>query len=117
MSDSIKELQNVVRDFCVERDWDQFHGAKDLAIGLITEAAELLEHFRFLDAAQIESKLQTPESREQIGHELADCLFFVLRFADRFHFHLGEELIAKMKINAQKYPAEEFRGRNYKSNR
>ena len=49
---SIADLKKRVQKFCEDRDWDQFHGAKDLAIGVITEAAELLEHFRFLSDDQ-----------------------------------------------------------------
>jgi len=112
---SFQELKDLVKEFCEERDWDQFHGPKDLAIGAVTEACELLEHFRFLDAKQCEEKLQSPLDREGISHELADVLFFLLRFAQRYDFDLSDSFAQKMQINATKYPVEEFRGRNHKS--
>ncbi len=63
-----------LRTFCEARDWDQFHGPKDLAIGLATEAGELLEIFRFLSDEQCDAKLADPESRQAIENELADAL-------------------------------------------
>jgi NTP pyrophosphatase (non-canonical NTP hydrolase) len=113
----LKVLGEKIRRFCEERDWDQFHAAKDLAIGLVTESSELLAEFRFLDPDQSRALLAAPEGREAVGQELADVLFFLLRFADRFDFDLAKELNAKMELNAKKYPADEFRGRNHKYNR
>jgi NTP pyrophosphatase (non-canonical NTP hydrolase) len=113
----IGKLAGMIRDFCQERDWDQFHSPKDLAIGLVTEAAELLEEFRFLTSDQCRARLEDAAGRKAVGEELADVLFFLLRFGERFGFDLAAELDAKMKINAEKYPAAEFRGRNHKYNR
>jgi len=72
---SIYDLKRRVQKFCDDRDWDQFHGPKDLAIGVITEAAELLEHFRFLSDDQARHLLSTPSKRKEIEEELADILF------------------------------------------
>jgi NTP pyrophosphatase (non-canonical NTP hydrolase) len=111
---SIADLKKRVQQFCEDRDWDQFHGAKDLAIGVITEAAELLEHFRFLSDEQIRQLLSSPIKRKEIEAELADILFFVLRFAQRFDIDLYRALQAKLKKNALKYPIKKARGRNLK---
>ena len=108
-------LKSMVQKFCAERDWDQFHNAKDLAIGAVTEASELLEIFRFLNSEQVAMTLQDPIKRQAIGHELADVLFFLLRFAERYEFDLSQEFANKMKHNAKKYPADEFRSKNHKS--
>jgi NTP pyrophosphatase (non-canonical NTP hydrolase) len=110
----LTELQAVVRRFCEERDWDQFHGAKDLAIGVSTEAAELLEHFRFLDDAQVAALLADAIKRGAVEDELADVLFFLLRFAQRFDVDLAAALERKMKKNAEKYPVAKSKGRNAK---
>jgi len=112
----LQDLKNEVRDFCVAREWDQFHSAKEISIGLITEAAELLEEFRFKSEDEIKSALLDPVRREQIGDELADCLFFVVRFAQRFDFDLVENFSRKMQRNAAKYPVEKARGKNLKYN-
>ena len=85
----LTNLQAAVQRFCEERDWDQFHGAKDVAIGVVTEAAELLDHFRFLDDAQVAALLADVTKREAVEDELADVLFFLLRFAQRFDVGLA----------------------------
>ena len=110
----VANLKSRVRTFCEARDWDQFHGPKDLAIGLATEAGELLEIFRFLSDEQCAAKLADPESRRAIENELADVFFFLLRFAQRFDIDLDAALAAKMKLNAERYPVEKSRGKNLK---
>lgn len=118
MSDlNIQEMQKVIKEFCEARDWDQFHGAKDLAIGAVTEASELLEHFRFLNEDQVSSLLKDSQKRKEVGEELADVLFFLLRFSQRFDFNLSECFQSKMEKNGRKYPVDEFRGQNHKSTR
>jgi NTP pyrophosphatase (non-canonical NTP hydrolase) len=115
-STTLSDLQAAVRRFCEERDWDQFHGAKDLAIGVVTEGAELLDHFRFLDETQVSALLASPIQREAVEDELADVLFFLLRFAQRFDIDLAAALHGKMKKNADKYPIAKAKGRNTKYN-
>lgn len=109
-----ESLQTQIRNFCEERDWDQFHGPKDLAIGLVTEASELLELFRFLDQSESERLVKDASGRIKLGEELADVMFFLLRFADRFDFDLLEVSEKKLAKNAQKYPVEKSRGSNKK---
>ena len=111
---TIDELKNRVRAFCEARDWDQFHGPKDLAIGVATEASELLEHFRFMNDDEASSRLTEPERRQAIEEELADVLFFILRFAQRFDIDLDSALDRKIKKNDQRYPVEKARGSNLK---
>lgn len=106
-----------VRKFCEERDWDQFHSPKELSIGLITEASELLEHFRFQSDEQITALLSDATSREEIEDELADCLFFILRFAGRQNVDLGRALDRKIAKSAAKYPVDKARGNNRKYDR
>ena len=118
--DRVSDMQKLalaVREFCGERDWDQFHSSKELAIGLVTEASELLAEFRFLSLDQCQAAVESPGHRSLIGQELADVFFFLLRFSDRFGFDLEAELKKKMALNAEKYPIAEFRGRNHKYNR
>ena len=111
---SVAQLKRLVKVFCEARDWDQFHGPKELAIGIITEAAELLEHFRFMSDAQMQKLLSDGSKRKEIQGELADILFFVLRFSQRFDIDLAKSLKAKLKQNATKYPVERARGKNLK---
>ena len=114
MSKSINELISLVRTFCEARDWDQFHGPKDLAIGVITEASELLEHFRFLSDEQALAQLKDPQQREEIEDELADVLFFLLRFSQMFNVDLASVLVRKIEKSEKKYPIEKSKGSNRK---
>lgn len=112
---NIADLQRAVQSFCEARDWDQFHSPKELAIGAVTEAAELLDIFRFLDLEQQLAALDDEEQRERVEHELADVLFFVLRFAQRFEVDLAAALERKIALNDDRYPVELSRGRNVKA--
>lgn len=113
----IEELKTIVKDFCEERDWDQFHSPKEIAIGAVTEASELLEHFRFLSVEQVEAVIRDEKARAEIGDELADVLFFLVRFSQKYDFDLSECFARKMKKNAEKYPTSEFKGKNNKKGR
>ena len=108
---SLAELKERVRRFCEARGWDPFHNPKDLAIGISTEAAELLEHFRFRTTPECEAALADPEERTAIAAELADVLFFALRFAERFGLDVSEALKAKEAVNAKRYPPSTGHGR------
>ena len=103
---TIAEIKRQVQDFCEARSWDQFHGAKDLAIGLVTESCELLEIFRFMSEEQTRQLLEAPKDRERIADELADSLYFIVRFAQLYNFDLATCIREKMIKNAVKYPVE-----------
>ncbi|MNY14270.1 hypothetical protein D3C86_1474390 [compost metagenome] len=115
-SDNLLFLSEKVRNFCEERDWDQFHPAKDLAIGLSTESNELLDLFRFKSDAAIAEKMQTPEFKEKVSDELADVFFFVLRFAQMNQIDLAQALESKIVKNGFKYSIETAKGSNKKYN-
>lgn len=111
---TIGQLASRVRTFCEARDWDQFHSPKELAIGLATEAGELLQHFRFKSDAQVASLMADARRRGEIEAELADVLFFLLRFSQMHGVNLKQALDTKLEINARKYPIEKARGSNLK---
>nr|WP_295681675.1 nucleotide pyrophosphohydrolase [uncultured Lachnoclostridium sp.] len=111
---SIKVLKDKVQSFCEERDWNQFHNPKDLAIGISTEANELLDLFRFKSEEDMMDMLNDSVKRCSIEEELADTFFFILRFAQRNNMDLAEILYEKMKKNALKYPVEKAKGSNLK---
>lgn len=114
MNDALKDLTQVIREFVDAREWDQFHTTKDMAVGMVTESAELLDLFRFKDEAQCRALLDSPATRETISDELADVFFWVLRFADKNQIDLSAAFHAKMKKNGAKYPVEKSRGNNRK---
>lgn len=112
----LQELKEKIKKFCEERDWDQYHGAKDLSIGIITESSELLEKFRFKSDREIEEMFKNEEKREQISEEMADVLYFLLRLAQRYNIDLTTELNKKMDKNEKRYPIEKAKGSNKKYN-
>ena len=115
-STTVKELKDKVKIFCEERDWGQFHNPKDLAIGVSTEASELLDIFRFKRDIDIKEIMSNPDKRQMIGEELADVLYFILRFSQMNNFDLSGELGKKIKKNAVKYPIKKAKGSNKKYN-
>jgi len=111
----IEVLKQRVHDFCEERDWAQFHNAKDLAIAISTEASELLEIFRFLSSSEVAQLFNDPDRCRAIEAELADVLIFVLRFGERFGFDLSAAVQRKLSQNAERYPVALARGSNSKA--
>ena len=112
----INDLIQKVQKFCEERDWDQFHNPKDLAIGISTEANELLDIFRFKSEEDMKQLFHDADKREHIEEEIADVLFFVLRFAQMNQIDLPVALEKKIQKNALKYSVETFKGNNKKYN-
>lgn len=111
---TLDKLKSIVQTFCEDRDWDQFHSPKDLAIGVITEAAELLEIFRFQSDEQALELLENSQLKEEIEDELADVLFFLLRFSQRFDVNLTKAMLRKIEKSEKKYPVEKAKGKNVK---
>ena len=110
--DVLAELRTKLRRFAAERDWDQFHSPKNLAMALSVEAAELLEHFQWL--SDVESSALSPETRSKVAEELADVLLYLIRLADKLDVDLVIAASEKLKVNAAKYPADKARGSSKK---
>lgn len=110
--DSLQDLQNRVRAFVNERDWEQFHSPKNLAMAMIVEAAELVEIFQWETTEQ--SYLMDEKKRTQVSHELADTFVYLLRLADILGVDLIQAANQKIDLNALKYPVDKARGSNAK---
>jgi len=106
---SIAELAQVIRAFAAERDWDQFHTPKNLAMGIAIEAAELMEAFQWLTPEQ--SRQLPPEQLEAVRHEMADVFVYLVLLADKLGVDLMAAAEEKIAINAGKYPADTVRGK------
>ena len=104
----LDELRERLRAFVAERDWDQFHSPKNLAMALIAEAAELVEHFQWL--TEPESHHLPPDKRQEVADELADVLVYLVRIADKLDIDLLAAVAGKLERNAAKYPAAKVRG-------
>jgi dCTP diphosphatase len=107
-SDRLEKLRDEMRRFAADRDWDQFHTPKNLAIALSVEAAELLEHFQWLTPE--ESQHLASEKVEAIRLEMADVLLYLVRLADRLGVDLAASAFDKIAINAGKYPVTLAKG-------
>ncbi|MBI3507667.1 MAG: nucleotide pyrophosphohydrolase [Proteobacteria bacterium] len=108
-TDKLKALEEHVKAFVAERDWDQFHSPKNLAMAMSVEAAEVTELFQWLTEA--ESRALPPEKLEALKDELADVFVYLLRLSQKFDLDLVACAEAKMKKNAIKYPAAKARGK------
>ncbi len=113
-TDALEALQVRLREFARERDWEQFHSPKNLAMALIAEAAELVEHFQWLTEAQ--SAQLSDEKLCEVEQELADVFLYLLRLADRLKVDLLAAAAHKIDLNARKYPADKVRGSAKKYN-
>jgi dCTP diphosphatase len=110
--DQLQMLRDKLRLFAEERDWDQFHSPKNLAMALSVEAAELMEHFQWISEA--DSQSPPTEKREMIQQELADVFLYLVRLADKLNIDLAAAAIEKIEVNASKYPIQKSRGSNKK---
>lgn len=113
MSD-IENFSKRILDFRDARDWKQFHNPKDLALSLVLEAAEVMEHFQWKSHAEIEEYIKT--HKEHIGDELADVLYYILLMSKDLNIDIIEALDNKMKKNEEKYPVEKSKGNHTKYN-
>jgi dCTP diphosphatase len=108
---TVADLRAIVAAFVAERDWAQFHNAKDLAVSICIEAAELLEEFQWHDAAQVTAASSDPEARERARLELADVLVYCLCLSNALEIDVNQAIQDKLAIAGRKYPAEAYRGR------
>lgn len=112
MPDTLEDLKLRLRQFAIDRDWEQFHAPKNLAMALIGEAGELIEHFQWLSEAQSD---QLPAKKlEEVRLEMADILIYLIRLSDRLGVDLLQAVEEKIALNAQKYPVEKVRGSSKK---
>lgn len=108
----METLRGEIRAFAHAREWEQFHTPKNLAMAMIVEAAELVEHFQWLTPEQ--SQTLDPKIRAMVAEEIADVLIYLTRLADVLGVDPLQAAFDKIKINAVKYPVEKARGHNKK---
>lgn len=114
MTERFDALRRRLRAFVDERDWDQFHAPKDLALSLTIEAGELLEVFQWRDPA---AAALSDADRRRIADELADVLMYAMLLADKSGIDLLAEADRKLAENAARYPLDKARGRSDKYDR
>lgn len=111
-TDSLQNLRQRINTFVEERDWAQFHSPKNLAMAMIVEAAEVVEHFQWMTEA--DSRQLDDAIKNQVGQELADTFVYLMRIAEVCGIDLIAAANAKIDLNAQKYPADKCKGSNAK---
>ncbi len=104
----MENLRSSIDAFIRERDWEQFHSPKNLAMALSVEVAEIVEHFQWL--TEEESQILSTEKLAEIREEIGDVMIYLIEFADKLGIDPVEAAQAKLEINKQKYPANVVRG-------
>lgn len=102
----IKKLQEKLRKFTKERNWEQFHTPKNISMALSVEVAELIEIFQWSNSGGLD-EIKDENIRKDIEEEIADILIYLLIFSDKLNLNLSEIISKKIKKNADKYPVNE----------
>jgi NTP pyrophosphatase (non-canonical NTP hydrolase) len=108
MSNDIENILNKIKTFRDERDWMQFHDPKNMAISIILEASELLEHFQWKTKAEAEEYIK--KNRVKVEEEIADIALYLFELADNLDIDLLKAMERKIKENARKYPVGKSKG-------
>ena len=109
------DLLKQLIEFRRERDWEQFHNPKDIAISLSIEAAELLEWFQWRNKTEIKQMLET-DKREDLEDEIADVAVYLSYLCHDLNIDIEQAIQRKMHKNAAKYPVDKVKGRADKYN-
>lgn len=112
---NIKDLTNRIIKFRDARDWKQFHNLKDIALSLVLEAAEVLEHFQWKNEKEVEEYIKT--NKNDISEELSDVLYVILLMSHDLNVDILSALDKKLKKNEEKYPVEKSKGKHTKYNK
>lgn len=107
--DKYKKIQNILKEFSAERDWDKFHNEKDLAISISIEANELLENFQWKT-----SKESIEKNKNNIIEEMADVYIYILYLSNKLGIDIENEVLKKIEKNRRKYPVDKCFGTNKK---
>lgn len=106
----IKAIQERLARFAAERDWDQFHSPKNLAMALAGEAGELVEIFQWLTEEQSAQICEKAKGRKKVEEEVADVAIYLMRFCDKLDIDLQSAVMAKILVNEEKYPVSFAKG-------
>lgn len=111
----LKSIINKIKQFRDERDWMQFHDPKNMAVSIIIEASELLEHFQWKTKEEVDKYIA--ENKGEVMEEIADIALYLFELADNLGIDLLDAMNRKLLKNDRKYPAEKARGKHTKYNR
>jgi len=108
---SLATLKDAMRRFVSEREWEQFHSPKNLVMGISVEAAELTEHFLWVENEASRQVVHDPVKLGEVAEEMADVACYLLALSNTLGIDLSDAILGKLEKNATKYPVEKCRGR------
>lgn len=108
---TVGDLRQAVAAFVDARDWQPFHGPKNLAMSIAIEAAELMERFQWLTTEEAQAAAEAPAEKAAVADELADILIYCLSLSNALDLDVSSAVLGKLQTNEHRYPADEFRGR------
>ncbi|RJQ45980.1 MAG: nucleotide pyrophosphohydrolase [Nitrospiraceae bacterium] len=103
---NLHDIQQHLRKFAEERNWDQFHSPKNLSMALAAETAELLELFQWLTEQQSKDIVNSEKDIAEVKKEVADVFIYLVRLADKLNIDIEKEVLAKIALNEKKYPVD-----------
>lgn len=103
---TLADLKTLVAEFIAARQWEKYHTSKNLAMSIAIESAELMEHFQWLEPEEVQKLLADPETRVEIGDELADVLIYAISFAIQADLDISEIVQKKMSRNEIRFPPQ-----------
>ncbi|MEN6385926.1 MAG: nucleotide pyrophosphohydrolase [Phycisphaerales bacterium] len=110
----IKKITDMIKKFRDERDWKQFHDPRNMAISIVLEASELLEHFQWKSKEEIEQYVKNKKNRGEIQDEIADIAAYLFELADNMDIDLMAAVKRKLAKNRKKYPVKKAKGKHTK---
>src|SRR5437868_5835474 len=110
-STTLAALKEAMRRFVAERNWEPFHSPKNLSMGVAVEAAELMEHFLWVDNDASRQVVTDAGKMVEIADEIADVACYLLALANTLGIDLSDAILSKLAKNAVKYPADQYRGK------
>jgi dCTP diphosphatase len=108
---TVADLKMAMAGFVRARDWERFHSPKNLSMSLAAEAAELMEHFLWMENAESRAAVLEPGRRTAIGEEMADVACLLLAMSNATGIDLSQAVLDKLVKNEAKYPADQYQGR------
>jgi dCTP diphosphatase len=114
---NMERILRQIRKFRDERDWMQFHDPKNMAMSVVIEASELMEHFQWKSKEEVEKYLKSPGNRQEVKDEIADVAIYLFELADNLGMDLCRAIRDKLKKNARKYPVQKAKGKHTKYDR
>ncbi|KAK8807079.1 hypothetical protein WA158_003838 [Blastocystis sp. Blastoise] len=115
-STTFEEIRNKIENFATERDWNQFHSPRNLALALTGEVGEVCEIFQWKDKVSDGVPELSDKEKTHLAQEISDVLIYTIRLADKCGIDLPIEVMKKIELNAKKYPVERVKGCNKKYN-